>query len=140
VLEDPADVPEMVPSPSPEEVLAEKAMLVVRATVPSPPLAVAEASSSAPGTAAPTDAAVDAVGGPEVVMGHPTCHAPGDISLDGAVSTALRALSQVQHVLRWEDEDLTDEHRCLQLWATMLKETTVTERAAARGRQRGFDL
>jgi hypothetical protein len=96
VLEDPADVPEIVSSPSPEEVLAEKAMLDVRAVVPSPPLAAAEASSSVPGTAAPTDTAADAVGGPEVVMGHPTCHAPGDISRDGAVSTTLRALSQVQ--------------------------------------------
>jgi hypothetical protein len=62
VLEDPVDVPEMVPSPSPEEVLAEKAMLVVCAAVPSSPLAAAEASSSAPGTAAPTDVAADAVG------------------------------------------------------------------------------
>jgi hypothetical protein len=62
VLEDPVDVPEMVPSPSPEEVLAEKAMLVVCAAVPSSPLAAAEASSSAPGTAAPADAAADAVG------------------------------------------------------------------------------
>jgi hypothetical protein len=140
VLEDPTDVPEMVLSPSPEEVLAEKAMLVVRAAVPSPPLAAAEASSSAPGTAAPADAAADAVGGPEVVMWHLTCHAPGDISLDGAVSTALRALSQVQRALRREDKDLADERRCLQLWATMLKETTVTKRAVARGRQRGFDL
>jgi hypothetical protein len=73
-------------------------------------------------------------------MGHPTCHAPGDISLDGAVSTALRPLSQVQRVLRREDGDLVDECRRLQLWASMLKETTVTERAEARGRQRGFDL
>jgi hypothetical protein len=62
VLEDPVDVPEMVPSPSPEEVLAEKAMLVVRVAVPSPPLATAEASSSAPGTVAPADVAADAVG------------------------------------------------------------------------------
>jgi hypothetical protein len=62
VLEDPADVPEMVPSPSLEEVLAEKAMLVMRVIVPSPPLAAAEASSSVPGTAAPADAAADAVG------------------------------------------------------------------------------
>jgi hypothetical protein len=30
--------------------------------------------------------------------------------------------------------------RCLHLWASMLKETTVSERAEARGRQRGFDL
>jgi hypothetical protein len=73
-------------------------------------------------------------------MGHPTYHAPGDISLDGAVSTALRALSQVQRVLHREDGDLADERRRLQLWASMLKETTITERAEARGRQRGFDL
>jgi hypothetical protein len=140
VLEDPADVPEMVSSPSLEEVLAEKAMLIVCAAVPSSPLAASEASSSAPSTAAPADAAADAVGGPEVVMGHPTWHAPGDISLDGAMSTAFRALSQVQRALRREDADLTNERRRLQLWATMLKETTVTKRAAARGRQRGFDL
>jgi hypothetical protein len=130
----------MVPSLSPEEVLAEEATPIVCTAVPSPPLAATEASSSALGTAAPTDAAADVVGEPEVVMGHPTCHAPGDISLDGAVSTALRAMSQVQRVLRREDGDLADEHRCLQLWATMLKETTVSERAEARGRQRGFDL
>jgi hypothetical protein len=43
-------------------------------------------------------------------------------------------------VLRREDGDLTNERRRLQLWASMLKETTVTERAEARGRQRGFDL
>jgi hypothetical protein len=112
----------------------------VRTAFPSPPLAAAEASSSALGTAAPADTVADAVGEPEVVMGHPTCHAPGDISLDGVVSTALRALSQVQRVLRREDGDLADERRCLQLWATMLKETTVSERAEARGHQRGFDL
>jgi hypothetical protein len=133
-------MPEMVPRPSPKEVLAEEATPVMRTAVPSPPLAAAEASSSALGTAAPADAAADVVGEPEVVMGHPTYHAPGDISLDGAVSTALRALSQVHCVLRREDGDLADERRRLQLWASMLKETTVSERAEARGRQRGFDL
>jgi hypothetical protein len=135
-----ADAPETVPSPSPVEVLAEGATPVVRTAVPSPPLPAAVASSSALGTAAPTDVAADAVGEPEVVMGHPTYHAPGDISMDGTVSMALRALSQVQRVLRREDGDLADEHRHLQLWATMLKETTVTERAEALGRQCGFDL
>jgi hypothetical protein len=141
VPEGPADAPETVSSLSPVEVLAEEATpVVVRTAVPSPPLAAAVASSSALGTAAPADAAADTAGEPEVVMGHSTCHAPGDISLDGAVSTALRALSQVQRVLRREDGDLADERRRLQLWATMLKETTVTERAEARGRQRGFDL
>jgi hypothetical protein len=140
VLESPADAPEVVLSPSPVEVLAEEATPVVCTAVPSSPLAAAAASSSALGTAAPADAAADAVGETEVVMGHPTYHAPGDISLDGAVSTALRALSQVQRVLRREDGDLADERRCLQLWASMFKETIVTERAEARGRQRGFDL
>jgi hypothetical protein len=140
VSEGPVDAPEMVPSPSPVEVLAEEATPVVRTVVPSSPLAAAVASSSVLGTAAPADAAADAVGEPEVVMGHPTCHPPRDISLDRAVSTALRALSQVQRVLRREEGDLANERRRLQLWATMLKETTVTERAKAQGRQRGFDL
>jgi hypothetical protein len=93
VPESPADAPEAVSSPSPVEVLAEEATPVVRTAVPSSPLAAAAASPSALGTAAPADAAADAVGETEVVMGHPTYHAPGDISLDGAVSTALRALS-----------------------------------------------
>jgi hypothetical protein len=113
VPESPADAPEAVPSPSPVEVLAEEATPVVRTAVPSSPLAAAAASSSMLGTAAPADAAADAVGETEVVMGHPTYHAPGDISLDGAVSTTLRALSQVQRVLHREDGDLADERRRL---------------------------
>jgi hypothetical protein len=134
VSESPADAPEAVPSPSPVEVLVEEATPVERTAVPSSPLATAAASSSVLGTAAPVDAAADAVGETEVVMGHPTYHAPGNISLDGAVSTALKAMSQVQRVLRREDGDLADERRRLQLWASMLKETTATERAEARGR------
>ncbi len=131
--ESPADASEVVPSPSPVEVLAEEATPVVRSVAPSSPLAAAAASSSALGAAAPADAAADAAGETEVVMGHPTYHAPGNVSLDGAVSTALRALSQVQRVLRREDGDLADECQRLQLWASMLKETTATERAEARG-------
>jgi hypothetical protein len=125
VPESPADSPEVAPSPSPVEVLAEEVTPVVCTAVPSSPLAAAGA---------------DAAGETEVVMGHPTYHAPGDVSLDGAVSTALRALSQVQRVLRREDGDLADECQHLQLWASMLKETTATERAEAWGRQCGFDL
>jgi hypothetical protein len=113
VPESHADATEAVPSPSPVEVLAEEATPVMRTAVPSSPLAAAAASPSALGTAAPADAAADAVGETEVVMGHPTYHAPGDISLDGAMSTALRALSQVQRVLRQEDGDLADESRRL---------------------------
>jgi hypothetical protein len=65
-----------------------------------------------------------------VVLGHPTPYAPDDIPLGEAMSTAHRALSQVQRVLR----------RRLQLWASMLKRTTVSERVAAWARQHGFDL
>jgi hypothetical protein len=138
--ESPVDALEVVSSPSPVEVLAEEATPIVRTAVPTSPLAAAAASSPALGTAAAADAGADAVGETEVVMGHPTYHAPGDVSLDGAVSTALRTLSQVQRVLRREDGDLTDERQRLQLWASMLKETMATERAEAWGRQRGFDL
>jgi hypothetical protein len=138
--ESPADAPEVVPSPSPVEVLAEEATPVMRSAAPSSPLAAAAASCSTLGAAAPADIAADAVEETEVVTGHPTYHASGDISLDGAVSTALRALSQVQRVLRREDGDLADERQRLQLWASMLKETTATERAEVRGRQRGFDM
>jgi hypothetical protein len=46
----------------------------------------------------------------------------------------------MQRVLRREDGDLANERQRLHLWASMLKETTATERAKARGRQRGFDL
>jgi hypothetical protein len=100
VPESPADALEAVPRPSPVEVLAEEATPVVHTAVPSSPLAAAAASSSALGTAATADATANAVGETEVVMGHPTYHAPSDISLDGAVSTALRALSQVQRMQR----------------------------------------
>jgi hypothetical protein len=91
--ESPADALEVVPSPSPVEVLAEEATPIVCSAAPSSPLAAAAASSSALGAAAPADAAADAVEETEVVTGHRTYHATGDISLDGAVSTALRALS-----------------------------------------------
>jgi hypothetical protein len=56
------------------------------------------------------------------------------------VSTAHQALSQAQHVLHREGEDLADERRRLQLWASMLKRKTMSERAAAWARQHGFDL
>jgi hypothetical protein len=49
-----------------------------------------------------------------------------------AVSTAHQALSQAQCILHHEGEDFADEHRYLQLWANMLKRTTVSVRAAAR--------
>jgi hypothetical protein len=78
--------------------------------------------------------------GMEVVLGHPTPYAPGDISVGEAMSTAHHALSQAQRILHHEGEDLADEHRRLQLWASMLKRMTVSERVVARARQHGFDL
>jgi hypothetical protein len=78
--------------------------------------------------------------GMEVVLGHPTPYAPGGISVGEAVSTAHLALSQAQRVLHHDGEDLADERWRLQLWASMLKRTTVSERATARARQHGFDL
>jgi hypothetical protein len=81
--ESPADAPEVVPSPSPVEVLAEEATPVVRSAAPSSPLATAATSSPALGTAAATDAGADAAGETEVVMGHPTYHALGNVSLVG---------------------------------------------------------
>jgi hypothetical protein len=75
-----------------------------------------------------------------VVLGHPTPYASDDIPLDEVVSTNHQALSQVQRVLCHEGENLDDECQRLQLWASMLKRMTVSERAAARARQHGFDL
>jgi hypothetical protein len=76
----------------------------------------------------------------EVVLGHPTPYASGDISMGEAMSTAQQALSQAQRILHHEGEDLSDERRHLQLWTSMLKRMTVSERAAARARQHGFEL
>jgi hypothetical protein len=75
-----------------------------------------------------------------VVLGHPTPYVPGDISMGEAMSTTHQALSQAQRVLHREGEDLADERRRLQLWASMLKRMTVSERVAARARQHGLDL
>jgi hypothetical protein len=60
-----------------------------------------------------------------------TRRATGDFSMGEA---------QAQHVLHHEGEDLVDEHRRLQLWASLLKRMTVSERAAAWARQHGFNL
>jgi hypothetical protein len=76
----------------------------------------------------------------EVVLGHHTPYAMGDISVGEDVSTAHQALSQAQRVLHREGEDLADERQRLQLWASMLKRIMVSERAAVRARQHGFDL
>jgi hypothetical protein len=78
--------------------------------------------------------------GLEVVLGHPSPYASGDIPLDDAVSTAHRALSQVQRVLHREGEDLADERQRLELWASMLKRMTVLERVVTRAWQHVFDL
>jgi hypothetical protein len=122
-----------------EEASVEGAMIAIRTTVAPPPSRGARAPLSlAPFTVVVSGAATGA--GMEVVLGHPTPYTLDDISLGEAMSMARQALSQVQRVLHRDGEDLTDERRRLQLWASMLKRTTVSERAAARARQHGFDL
>jgi hypothetical protein len=51
--------------------------------------------------------------GLEVVLGHPTPYASGDISMGEAVSMAHQALSQAHRILHCKGEDLTDERRHL---------------------------
>jgi hypothetical protein len=122
-----------------DEAPAEGAMIAVRAAAaPSPSSGARAPLSSAPSRAATSGAAAGE--GMEVVLGLPTPYTSGDISVGEAVSTAHHALSQAQRVLHRKGEDLADEHRHLQLWASMLKRTTVSERAATRARQHGFDL
>jgi hypothetical protein len=135
VLEESEEEPEMVPEPEvvPEQVPVEGAMIIARAATPSP-----ASSSSFPRIAATAGAASGVR--LKAVLGHPSPYAPGNVPLDEAMSTAHRALSQVQRVLRRKGEDLADERRCLQLWANMLKRTTVSERATTWARQHGFDL
>jgi hypothetical protein len=113
-------------------------MIATRAATPSPSHGTPAPFSSVPRIAATRGAASGA--GLAVVLGHPTPYAPDDIPLGEVVSMAHRALSQVQRVLRRKGEDLTDEHRRLQLWASMLRRTTIVERVAAWARQHGFDL
>jgi hypothetical protein len=135
VLEESEEEPEMAPEPVPkvalEEVPVEGLMIVVHPTAPSPPHGVAAVSSPAPHIAASMGAAAGVAVGPKVIMGHPTFYALDDIPLDEAVSMAHRVLSQVQRVLRREDEGLTNECWCLLLWATILKEMMVSKRAVA---------
>jgi hypothetical protein len=122
--------PEVVPEVVQEEAPAEGAMITIRTAVAPSPSHVARAPLLlVPRRAAAYGATADE--GMEVVLGHLTPYAPGDISVSEAVSTAHQALSQMQHVLRREGEDLADECRHLQLWTSMLKRTTMSERAAA---------
>jgi hypothetical protein len=72
---------------------------------------------------------------PEVILGHPTHRAPGDVSLNEAMGTTRLALTQPQNVLHRESGAIVDEQRRLLLWASMLKERTTAETARAEDRQ-----
>jgi hypothetical protein len=125
--EEPEVVPELGPEVVREEAPAEGAMITIRTAAAPPPSCGARAPFSlAPRTAVTSGATTDV--GMEVVLGHLTPYVPDDISLVEAVSMAHQALSQVQRVLHCEGEDLADMHRCLQLWASMLKRTTMSKR------------
>jgi hypothetical protein len=77
---------------------------------------------------------------PEVILGHSTLRAPGDVSLDEAMGMAHWALTQAQNVLHWESGGIINERRCLLQWASMLKERTMAERARAEARQQHLDM
>jgi hypothetical protein len=97
-----------------EEAPAEGAMIAVRTAVaPLPSRGVRAPISSALHRAADSGAAASE--GMEVVMGHPTPYALGDIFMSEAVSTAHHTLSQAQCILRREGEDLADKRRRLHL-------------------------
>jgi hypothetical protein len=137
--EEPEVAPELVPEVVRREAPMEGAMITVRTVAAPPPSCGARAPlSSAPRTAAASGAATDA--GMEVALGNPTPYVLGDISMGEAVSTAHQALFQAQRVLHREGEDVTDERRRLQLWASMLKRTIMSERVAVRARQHGLPL
>jgi hypothetical protein len=72
---------------------------------------------------------------PEVILGHPTLRAPGDVSLDEAMGMARWVLTQAQNVLHRERGGIVVERRRLLLWASMLKERTMVERARVEARQ-----
>jgi hypothetical protein len=73
------------------------------------------------------------------ILGHPI-RAPGDVSLDEAIGTARWALTQTQDVLHQESGGINDEQRHLLLWASMLKQQTVIEKARAEVRQHHLDV
>jgi hypothetical protein len=97
VVEDSEEDPEVALEPVPEvvreEAPADGAMIAVHTAVAPPPSRGARAPfSSVPRTVATSGAATGE--GMEVVQGHPTPYAPGDISVGEAVSMAHQALSQ----------------------------------------------
>jgi hypothetical protein len=77
---------------------------------------------------------------PKVILLHPTLRAPRDVSLDEALDTARWPLTQAQNVLHRESDGIVDERRRLLLWASMLKERTMVERARAEARQQHPDM
>jgi hypothetical protein len=87
--------PEVAPEVAPEavpKVAQEEAIIAVRTAVAPPSSRGAHAPlSSAPRRAATSGAAAGE--GMEVVLGHPTPYAPGDISVREAVSMTHQALS-----------------------------------------------
>jgi hypothetical protein len=71
---------------------------------------------------------------PEVVLEHHILKAPRDVSLDEAMGKVCWVLNQAQDVLRQESRDNNNERRCLQLWASMLKDRTTSEKVMAQAR------
>jgi chromosome segregation ATPase len=87
--------------------------------------------------AADDDVAMEELG---VILEHPTLRAPGYVSLNEAMGTARWALTQAQNVLRRESGGIVDERWRLLVWAFMLKERTMAERARVEARQQHLDV
>jgi hypothetical protein len=96
------------------------------------------AEGAFPSTAAADDDVV--MEEPGVILGHPTLRAPGDVSLDDTLGMARWVLTQAQNVLRRESGGIVDERQCLLLWASMLQERTMAERARVEARQQHLDV
>jgi hypothetical protein len=73
---------------------------------------------------------------PEVIHGHPLLRAPRGISLDEAMGTAQWALNQAQEVLRRERGDVDDKRQHVLLWASMLKDQTISKKVREQASER----
>jgi hypothetical protein len=77
---------------------------------------------------------------PEVIMGHLSLRAPGDVSLFEVMGATHFALNQVHDMLRREREDINKEWLCLLVWVSMLKKQTTSEKEKAEVRQKCLDV
>jgi hypothetical protein len=90
--------------------------------------------------AAPAGDDDNAVEEPEVIMGHPSLRALGDVSLSEAMGTAHFALHQVHDMLYWEREDIEEEWVSLMECGSLLKKRTTSEKEKMADKQKYLDV